>query len=314
MLGVFADNIFPPPLLKDRDENLANNCHVQKVAKNNLTLIAKGSGKEVYSSSSDEEHVFYRPRMFKQRELKSEMKTARDIGNTLKENGVKAESLAIDYEEVEVDDDYAVKTSKMDCSLDRYLATTEVDLGGRLDLGLDLCSGVATLHAANRVHGDLKPDNFLLRVGAKKVDTRMKLSDFGKTKVVQGSDSKISYTGNKLFAPPEGVLSQQGEVASTAFVLIHLLENGDENGITSILDGRGRKLVNRTVGVMPLSRQKFRQIHAHIDMLIEKLENEGNLEKGRLDRLRRLLKEMTHPDPAKRLTMEKVVSVYPTCM
>ena len=289
-------------------------CKTQKVVQNSLTLIAKGSGKEVYSSSTDAQHVFYRPRMFKKGELQGEVQTAFNIGNTLRERGIKPDSLAIDYEEVDIDGDYAVKTSKMGKSLDKHLATTKTDLGGRLDLGWHLLSGVATLHAADRVHGDLKPDNFLIGLDSQKPSPIMQLSDFGKTQAVQDSRSKIAYTGNRLFAPPEGTLSQQGEVASAAFILIHLLENGDEDGITAILQGRGRTLVDMTRAVTPLSHAKFQEVHNHIDRLIGKLEREGNTEPGRLSNLAGLLKIMTHPDPTKRPTMAEALEAYPSCI
>jgi serine/threonine protein kinase len=290
---------------------------VQKVARDQLVQIAEGSAKKVYSSKRDANHVVYLPKLFKESELKGEIKTAIDIQKTLRFKGCDSSSLVVDYQEIEVDGSYGVKAPKMAESLDKHLEREEPDLRERINLGWHLLSGVATLHEADRVHGDLKPDNFLLGKDERR-RTVMKLSDFGKCRGVQDSSSKIAYTGNRLFAPPEGTLCQAGEVASAALILIHLLESGDPEGITKILQGRGRALIDMTRGVTPLDAKKIQEIHMHIDQLMDKLEMElikdENHEPGRFYRLGGLLKCMTHPDPAQRPSMAEALAMYPTCV
>lgn len=77
--------------------------------------------------------------------------------------------------------------------------------------------GMADIHRTGRVQGDLKTENGLVYPNG------VAITDFGKTQLI-GTDEFKPYRGNPRNQPTEGLLSQKGEVQSTAFNLIRILE------------------------------------------------------------------------------------------
>ncbi len=143
--------------------------------------------------------------------------------------------LAVDLTEVTGDEQingkYTVRTEKAIGDLENALIgknKAEIFCFPRnLVLGRQFLQGMAHLHKASYVHGDLKPENVL--VYGKKKDSaieeiaEVRVADFGKAQKIS-DDSRVMYTGNPRFAAPEGVLSKQSEVYSSALILIRMLE------------------------------------------------------------------------------------------
>ncbi|MCE2983787.1 MAG: protein kinase [Parachlamydia sp.] len=90
------------------------------------------------------------------------------------------------------------------------------------EMAFQVLNGMSNLHEAGLLHGDIKDDNILFF--EKNGEYIMRVTDFGKTKEFEKGESFI-YQGNYRFAPPEGRLSEKGEVFSTALMMIRILEN-----------------------------------------------------------------------------------------
>lgn len=173
----------------------------------------------------------------------------------------------------------------------------------------------------------------------------LKIADFGKSEMVGAEETK-PYKGNMRYVPPEGKLSQKGDVYSSAMVLIRNVEEGlFKNGETTLLEPKGNdskaspelrgveKFVvehkdflatNPGMSLTSLSRRgkledrtvaqrqdQSKALGEYIDKLEEKMkqENSGYTEEQATE-LCQLLKEMTHWDPNCRPTMEEVAQRY----
>ena len=89
----------------------------------------------------------------------------------------------------------------------------------------DITNGMANLHKAGYVHGDMKPDNILIYKEEKegKITFHAKISDFGKTRKLDEKKSIVN-AGNPRFVPPEGqITSMKGEDAVVALIIVDLL-------------------------------------------------------------------------------------------
>lgn len=161
-------------------------------------------------------------------ELKNDPTKVEELLNSVK-------GLAVDLTEVtgneQISGKYTVRTEKAIGDLENALIgknKAEIFCFPRnLELGRQFLQGMAHLHKASYVHGDLKPENVL--VYGKKKDSaieeiaEVRVADFGKAQKIS-EDSRVMYTGNPRFAAPEGVLSNQSEVYSSALILIRMLE------------------------------------------------------------------------------------------
>lgn len=98
----------------------------------------------------------------------------------------------------------------------------------KVRVSLDICDGVAYLHAQKIAHRDLKPDNVLL-FGA---EPKAKISDFGTSKVIQTMITNTSMAGTPKYSAPE--LMEEGlqfgrsvDVFSLAIIFYELFSGLD---------------------------------------------------------------------------------------
>ena len=193
--------------------------------------------------------------------------------------------------------------------------------GGQMLLAL------TQLHDAGYVHGDLKPENFLLYEGrgGRKI---LKLADWGKAKKL-GPRQTATYSGNRMFIPGEKQLSHKSEVFSAGLLLINILEQPllhlSDDGMLckpKYLDPKG-SADKKATGVAKylslsskcpqncssLGRGKSQNIS---DEQREELDNyiDALCLSYNLPGLDRLLKAMTDPDPRNRPTMRQAAIEY----
>jgi len=233
---------------------------MDKIAKqmSEFKHIAQGKAKHVWRNISDPNSAFYTAvklkgpleaivrliEKSKENEIRDEVEMAKQIKADLKEQGVKdtdETNLAIDYEELEGDaaikGEYTVKTAKagverveivngrkktkVDLDLEQKVRNDPLKFPQSIEVGLDVVKGMANLHRTGRCQGDFKLENVLIYQVGKKIVAR--ITDWGKTKKMD-KDQVIKHTGNPRYAPPEGRLSQKGEVYSTGIALIRIIE------------------------------------------------------------------------------------------
>jgi serine/threonine protein kinase len=132
--------------------------------------------------------------------------------------------LAIDLEEIPETElgTYAVTSRKAIGDLEGLLTDENLSFADRSALCKQVCTSVSQLHSAGFIHGDLKPDNFLVYRGE---DGKylIKLADFGKTKkIFEGQE--LHRWGNPRYVGPENKSSKAGEVYGAALVCIRILE------------------------------------------------------------------------------------------
>lgn len=104
----------------------------------------------------------------------------------------------------------------------------------RQAFGAQYLQGMANLHKAGWACGDPKPENALVyyEYGSEGqvVKQTVRISDFGKAERVtdeQGAEvPPRPYIGNPRFAPPEGTLSEKGDVYGAGIGLIRMWEEG----------------------------------------------------------------------------------------
>lgn len=143
----------------------------------------------------------------------------------------KGQNLAIDIETVEenerINNSYTVRTSKADGDLEKLIREGEYTPKDQLDIISQVLSGMADLHEAGFLHGDIKPENVLYTRDANG-ELHVKISDFGKTQEIKydkdGREKHSYCKGNTRFNPWENRLSQKGDVCSIGIALIRILE------------------------------------------------------------------------------------------
>ncbi len=127
--------------------------------------------------------------------------------------------LATDYKEIkfDIDGEKIYETPKAEGNVEEQFNEKIVPFPTSFKMASDFLKGLGNMHRTGYVHGDLKADNLLI------LGEHVSLSDFGKTTQLDAHTSVI-HTGNTRYAPPEGRLSQKGEVYSAALVVIRMLE------------------------------------------------------------------------------------------
>ena len=105
----------------------------------------------------------------------------------------------------------------------RFVQMENLDLGGRLELFLKVCSAVDLAHRNHIIHRDIKPGNILVRQ-----DGEPKLLDFGIAKLLSGcDDDDITVAIERRFTPtyaaPEQADGQSPTVATDIYSLGALL-------------------------------------------------------------------------------------------
>jgi hypothetical protein len=198
-----------------------------------IAKFAHGKVKEV-SSSEEKEHVYETPRkppgpfgwvfeILNEAEMREEVKTVREIGTALGKKGLEGKNLLLDFEKYiqRIEGKYTVRASKASRNFEEQLGDHHPFPESARN-GLGFLRGIRDLHAAGYVHGDIKPENALVFDKEPALE-RVKIADFGKTRKME-EKKHATNAGNPRFAPPEVVLSKEGEVFSTALVLIRSLE------------------------------------------------------------------------------------------
>jgi len=198
--------------------------------------LAKGKAKVVHEDLEFGQKVYYTPvkgiweKIFgsKKREIKSEVETVQAIKTAFREKGIDqaTSNLFLDMEEVKeekrINGQYTVEATRAgEDDLEKVIQRKKLSFLHGARICLDIANGMRCLHKAGYVHGDLKPENVLIFEEEGK--SIAKISDYGKTGKLSHDESRI-YTGNPRFAPPEGRLSQKGEVYSTALMMIRVFE------------------------------------------------------------------------------------------
>lgn len=221
--------------------------------------IASGKAKHVFADRLSERHVYYTPvtgifeKIFgtKKAEIQEEVRVASQIKQSLAAKGVGVGSethIATDLREIEGTDDlqgqYVVQAPKAGeagkkSDLDKLLKDS-FNLTDRFSFCEQILKGISHLHLAGYVHGDLKGDNILHfreQQPNGEIKSILRVSDFGKSRQVQG-DSSILHTGNLRFAAPEGKMNKKAEVFSAALLLVRVLEE-------DILQKQGQDMIIR---------------------------------------------------------------------
>lgn len=134
--------------------------------------------------------------------------------------------LALKLEEVpkgkEINGWYTVETDFANQGdLEDYMRG-ERSIDDRLAFCSQFMQGLADLHKAGFVHGDIKPENMLVNVDPETNKTHIRISDWGKAdKIPEG---EVSYKANTRHMAWEGRLSEKSEVCSAGICLIRMLE------------------------------------------------------------------------------------------
>lgn len=126
------------------------------------------------------------------------------------------------------------ESSKAEGNLEKQVSQP-IQFSTRIQYARGLLNGMTNLHKAGYRHGDVKLENVLFYK-----DGTAKLADFDKS----GKNDGV-YTGNTRYGPPEGTMSQKGDVYGAAICLIRILEEHvlhNENRLPSHLDFKGSKI------------------------------------------------------------------------
>jgi serine/threonine protein kinase len=166
----------------------------------------------------------------------SEGKEQCDI-DALKANALQRQSnLAVDLEVVPEDvlGTYAVVSTKAMGDLEGLMKSNELSFADRASICDQVKEAVKQMHAAGFVHGDLKPDNFLVY---KDADGKciVKLSDFGKTRPISPGE-ELSRFGNPRFVGPENKTSKPGEVYAVGLIGLRVMEEPFLEGTESLAE------------------------------------------------------------------------------
>ena len=265
-------------------------------------FLGSGKEKQVYEFTSTK--VGINPQPGREKDLRKEYEKVERIYNSLpEERKEQQKNLALDMMEVKKGKfHYAAAKCEKDLT---DLLSEEIKLDAAYQLGSDILTGMADLHEAGFVHGDMKSDNIFLY---KKGSTLLaKVGDFGKAQRL-GEAEQTVMLGNAAHSPPEQRLSRASDVYGTGLLLIRLLEAGleipSEERIENILPKKtdaftifSRVIATATSGkISTVSREA--EIHLRIGQL------------NVLENMKKLLKEMTSDNPAQRPTMAEALERY----
>lgn len=183
-------------------------------------------------STNVKENVYYTPLyFFKESELRAEFQKVQKIALVILSKNLSGEHLVLDIEEVPADEriegKYTLKVERASKNFEKKIQDPSTTLPDRVKFAEHFLDGMTNLHLAGYIYGDVKPENCLIFNGV------LRISDFGKTEEVPKDGKAATYKGNKRFAPPEGVLSQKGDVYSAGMVLIRTFEEAFLSNVNS---------------------------------------------------------------------------------
>lgn len=206
------------------------------INKERCILLDKGKCKLVYIplqfTRENANVVYYKPiKAEKAKEMREEVAIMQGIKQSEEKEGKERNNrLAIRTNYIPGQNE-TIQTERAVSNLQSTLREmTPRDFERASDFGGDAMEAFRQLHKDGFIYGDPKPENFL-RFEEEQTDGAeasikeiIKLSDFGKTKKKSPVGSEPYYTGNMKYSPPEGRLSQAGDVWAAGLLLIGILE------------------------------------------------------------------------------------------
>jgi eukaryotic-like serine/threonine-protein kinase len=137
-------------------------------------------------------------------------------------------------------------------SLEALLAErAPLDVGVAIEITLQVCAALGAAHANGIVHRDLKTANVLVERGLPCSGLRVKVVDFGLSKVLQGDTGAVLTEQGMIFGTPDYMAPEQAR--------------GDEVDARSDLYAAGVMLYEMLVGAPPFSgRSALGTMSAHL--------------------------------------------------
>lgn len=199
-------------------------------------VLASGAEKHVLipktpikgSGSNSPSTVFYVPvrKYFfsKEKALKSEHAKMEDIKAHVPNGKYLAVESKVVEDKARFGSSFALEVDAAVNDFEKELRRDDSTIQQRLSFCADYAHGMMDLHNAGYAYGDIKPENCLIYENPETKEKSLKISDFGKAERVGPGEEK-TYKGNLRFAPPEGTLSQAGDIFGAALVIIRTLED-----------------------------------------------------------------------------------------
>ncbi len=337
---------FPTKIFKPVDKKIAK---LLSMVPGTIVEIGKGKDKLAVGAEKGDNVFLFAQKSFLgrcQRVIQKEINFIRGIKETLQSMGGDTTNIAVDIEEGHKGKRYWIM-QRAEGNLEKKILQNN-DFQSSKTFALGLVNGMKNLHAADRVHGDVKLENLLLFP-----EKIVKVSDFGKGAEVSGNDPNGIYSGNTRYGPPEGKRSKPGDVYGTAIGLIRILEeqfltdektslvpvhktttkippaHSDRRGVEKyILDntaftrtyeqkgtgfaGKVKDFLGRVATRTGLSEDQLgferKALNTYIKVLVGNMKENKNLNTTQAGVLQFLLESMTNTDPKARPSMEVVES------
>jgi len=109
-------------------------------------------------------------------------------------------------------------------SLKRLISKEKPSLKTAINIGLDICNGLAYAHEHNIIHRDIKPQNILLTA-----DLTAKLTDFGVARILEETEYAKTVTGTRRYMAPEQYTKnydRRVDIYATGLILYEMLTGG----------------------------------------------------------------------------------------
>jgi len=199
-----------------------------------------------------------------------------------------------------IDDDWAMIETPY-CprgDFERLVERTTLSLHTAILHTAEVLTGMSALHGASLVHRDLKPANVFLDD-----DGRARIGDFGSVRAIPSDQDDVSGSGHSaLYRPPEsfelGRYGRAGDLYQCGIFLYEVAGGHLPHDGVALLDREGRKCWGLAAGDFERSRCVDEAIARRAARA--KLLDMGALPPTVPDRLKRVIRKATRPDPAGR--------------